>query len=177
VPVYVAKNLPMKTAAAALLLLLLLLLLSTAAAPAAIPCQDAAGREPGVHWWWRDIDGKRCWFKLDGPVPPKSAFKWEKEDATKRVVEANALPTPAEQQRQSIRILKTLIVPEGISEVEANWIDGDAPVDLMRGDTLSGPAGVGGTWVVPSYKENAGETTSFAARFAPVIESAKGRTN
>ena len=169
-PVRVVKNLPMKTAAA------VLLLLSTAAAPAAIPCQNAAGREPGVHWWWRDIDGKRCWFKLDGPVPPKSAFKWEKEDARERAVEEKTLSTPAERT-QSIRILKTLIAREGISEVEANWIDGDAPVDLMRGDSLSGPAGVGGTWIVPSYKDSVDETTSFAARFAPVIESGKARTN
>jgi hypothetical protein len=159
----------MKTAAA------VLLLLSTAAAPAAIPCQNAAGREPGVHWWWRDIDGKRCWFKLDGPVPPKSAFKWEKEDAREGVVEP--APTSAEQRIPSIRILKTLIAWEGISDVEANWIDGDAPVDLMRGDSLSGPAGVGGTWIVPSYKDSVDETTSFAARFAPVIESGKARTN
>jgi hypothetical protein len=161
----------MKTVAAALLLL------STAAAPAAIPCQDAAGREPGVHWWWRDIDGKRCWFKLDGPVPPKSAFKWEKEDVKERIVKAETTPTPAEQRIPRIRILKTLIAWEGISDVEANWIDGDAPVDLMRGDTLSGPAGVGGSWIVPSYKRNADDTTSFAARFAPVIESGKARTN
>ena len=73
-------------------------------------------------------------------------------------------------------MLKTRAVWEGISEVEANWIDGDAPVDLMRGDALSGPAGVGGSWVVPSDKENAGETTSFAARFAPVIESRKAHS-
>jgi hypothetical protein len=72
-------------------------------------------------------------------------------------------------------MLKTQILWEGISEVGANWIDGDAPVDLMRGDTLSGPAGVGGNWVVPPYKKNVDETTFFAARFAPVIETRKAR--
>jgi hypothetical protein len=61
-------------------------------------------------------------------------------------------------------------VREGISDVEANWIDGDAPVDLMRGDDLSGPTGVGGSWVVPAYNASAGDMTSFAARFAPVLE-------
>jgi hypothetical protein len=155
-----------------------ILLLSTTAAPAAILCQETAGREPGVHWWWRDIDGRRCWFKREGPIPPKSEFGWEKEKAREEVVKAEAPAALAEeQQRLSIRMLKTRILWEGISEVDANWIDGDAPVDLMRGETLSGPAGVGGNWVVPSYKENAGETTSFAARFAPVIDSRKARTN
>jgi hypothetical protein len=155
-----------------------ILLLSTTAAPAAILCQDAAGREPGVHWWWRDIDGRRCWFKREGPIAPKSEFRWVKEKAREEVVKAEAPAVPAEEpQGLSIRMLKTRILWEGISEVDANWIDGDAPVDLMRGEILSGPAGVGGNWVVPSYKENAGETTSFAARFAPVIDSRKARTN
>jgi hypothetical protein len=47
-----SQNLLMKRIAVAILLL------STTAAPAAIHCQETAGREPGVHWWWRDIDGR-----------------------------------------------------------------------------------------------------------------------
>ena len=74
-------------------------------------------------------------------------------------------------------MLKTRILWEGISDVDANWIDGDAPVDLMSGDALSGPAGVGGNWVVPSNQDNTDESMSFAARFAPIIESRKARTN
>jgi hypothetical protein len=151
-------------------------LLSTTAAPAAILCQDAPGRGQGVHWSWRDIDGRRCWFKRDGPIPPKAEFKWEKEKVREKVVNAQAVSAPVGQQRGSIRILKTRVLWEDISEVDANWIDGDAPVDLMRGEPISGPAGVGGNWVVPS-PQSAGETTSFAARFAPVIESRKARTN
>jgi hypothetical protein len=54
-----------------------------------------------------------------------------------------------------------------MSEFAANWIDGDAPISLMLGDDLSGPAGVGGNWVVPAYKINAGDSTSFAMRFGP----------
>ena len=150
-------------------------LLSTTAVPAAILCQDAPGRGQGVHWWWRDIDGRHCWFKRDGPIPPKTEFKWEKEKAREGMVKAEAVSASVEQQRGSIRILKTRILWEGISEVDANWIDGDAPVDLMRGEPISGPAGVGGNWVVPSHGENADETTSFAARFAPVIESRNAR--
>jgi|SRR6516165_3782044 hypothetical protein len=167
-----ALNLSMKHIAAAILLL------STTAAPASIICQDSPGSEPGVNWWWRDIDNRRCWFKREGPIPPKSEFRWkENKENQGREVVAEAEAAPVEQQNQSIRMLKTRILWEGISDVDANWIDGDAPVDLMSGDALSGPAGVGGNWIVPSIQEKAGESTSFAARFAPVIESRKARTN
>jgi hypothetical protein len=146
-----------------------ILLLWTTAAPAAIPCQDAPGSESGVHWWWRDIDGRRCWFKREGPIPPKSEFRWEKEEARQEIKdEARQAPLP--QRPPSIRMLKTQIVREGMSEVEANWIDGDAPINLMHGGELSGAAGVGGSWVVPPYNKNAGDTTSFAERFAPVVK-------
>src|SRR6516164_1481601 len=164
-----ALNLSMKHIAAAILLL------STTAAPASIICQDSAGSEPGVNWWWRDIDNRRCWFKREGPVPPKSEFRW-KENQRREVV-AEKETAPVEQQNRSIRMLKTRILWEGISDVDANWNDGDAPVDLMIGDALSGPAGVGGNWVVPTDRQNADESMSFAARFAPVIESIKARTN
>src|SRR6516162_6234107 len=138
-----ALNLPMKQIAAAILLL------STTAAPASIICQDSPGSEPGVNWWWRDIDNRRCWFKREGPIPPKSEFRWkENKENQGREVVAEAEAAPVEQQNQSIRMLKTRILWEGISDVDANWIDGDAPVDLMSGDALSGPAGVGGNWVV-----------------------------
>jgi hypothetical protein len=146
-----------------------ILLLSTTAAPASIICQDSPGSEPGANWWWRDIDNRRCWFKREGSIPPKSEFRW-KENQKEAVAEAET--AAVEQQNRSIRMLKTRILWEGLSDVDANWIDGDAPVDLMSGDALSGPAGVGGNWVVPSS-----ESTSFAARFAPVIESRKARTN
>jgi hypothetical protein len=129
-----------------------ILLLSTTAAPAAILCKGAPGREPGVHWWWRDIDGRRCWFKHEGLIPPKSELRWAAEPS-EEVVEMEPQPVPVKEQGASIRMLKTRVVWEGISEVEANWIDGDAPVDLMRGNTPAGPAGVGGSWVVPPYNK------------------------
>jgi hypothetical protein len=146
-----------------------ILLLSTTAAPAAILCQEAPGRDSGVHWWWRDIDGRRCWFKREGPIPPKSELNWEKEEASGEAVKTQLPPATMKQEGERIRILKTQILWEGISDVDANWLDGDAPVDLMRGEALSGPAGVGGNWIVPPYSKNAGETTPFVARFAPVM--------
>jgi len=148
-----------------------ILLLSTAAVPAAIVCQEGPGHERGVHWSWRDIDGRRCWFKQVGTMPPKTELRWEKPKAERPKLR----PVPVEQPVPNIRILNTRTEWEGFSEVEANWIDGDAPVDLMRPESISGPSGVGGSWVVPSQAANAGEPMTFAARFAPVIESRKPR--
>jgi hypothetical protein len=148
-----------------------ILLLSVSAAPAAILCQDAPGRERGVHWSWRDIDGKQCWFKRVGTIPPKTELRWEKPRTETLQLE----PAPVNQATPNVRILKTRIEWEGFSEVEANWIDGDAPVDLMRPESISGPSGVGGSWVVPSQDDNADEPKTFAARFAPIIETRKPR--
>jgi hypothetical protein len=168
----VGSRLPMKRIAAAILLL------STHATHATTLCQDTQGREQGVHWSWREIEGRRCWFKRQGPMPPNSELRWRtKEEVREAVARVEAPPTAAQPQGPSIRMLKAQILWEGISEVAANWIDGDAPVDLMRGDDLSGPAGVGGNWVVPAYRVNAGESTSFAVRFAPVIELRQAGTN
>ena len=90
-----------------------ILLLSTTEAPASIIRQDSPGREPGVNWWWRDIDNRRCWFKREGPIPPKSEFRWEEENQRREVV-AEAETAPVEQQNRSIRMLKTRILWEGI---------------------------------------------------------------
>ena len=174
------KRLPVKRTAAAILLLW------TTAAPAEILCRDTAG-EAGVHWSWREIDGRRCWFKSRGAMPPKSELRWEKPQARAKTKE-EAAPPPAppqqhptgiapppavapEQHPTGIALLRTRVLPEGMSEVAANWIDGDAPVSLMGAEELSGPAGVGGSWIVPPYNMNVGDTASFAGRFAPVVKS------
>ena len=161
--VFTKQRPPMKRIAAAILLLW------TTAASAEILCRDTAGSGPGVHWSWREIDGRRCWFKSHGAMPPKSEFRWAKEETGRKLKEE--MPSaPPEERPSSIRMLKTHPIREGMSESAANWIDGDAPVNLMLGEELSGPAGVGGSWVVPAYNKNSNEATSFAGRFAPVIK-------
>jgi hypothetical protein len=66
---------------------ILLLSMSTATtAAAAIRCQDAAGHEPGAHWSWREIDGKRCWFMREGgTMPPKSAFTGRRRHPPRKI--------------------------------------------------------------------------------------------
>jgi hypothetical protein len=146
-----------------------ILLLWTSAASAEILCRDKAGSEPGVHWSWRDIEGRRCWFKRHGAIPQKSELRWAKVEAGGNVKE-EPTSAPPEQRMPRIQMLKTQLLREGMSESAANWIDGDAPVNLIIGEELSGPAGVGGSWVVPAYNKNATDATSFAGRFAPVIK-------
>jgi hypothetical protein len=142
---------------------LVILLLSPTAvtgATAAIHCRDAAGHEQGAHWSWRDIEGRRCWFIREGTtMPPKSEFTWDKGIPAKQ--DSSAVP---EQKKREPTITVVKTTADEMSEVRANWLD-DAPIDLMRNQDLSGPAGVGGNWVVPPYAANADEETSFTARF------------
>ena len=154
----------MKVMAAAILLLSMT---TATTAAAAIRCQDAAGHEPGAHWSWREIDGKRCWFMREGgTMPPKSAFTWVMAAPAKENINADIAAAPEKRKAgPTIELLK--VRADEMSDVQANWLD-DAPVDLIVGQDLSGAFGVGGSWVVPAYAAQAGETTSFTARFVPV---------
>jgi hypothetical protein len=42
----------------------------------AIDCMSAPG-DPKTGWYaWREIEGRRCWFKKTGGMPPKSQLHW-----------------------------------------------------------------------------------------------------
>ena len=128
----------------------------------------APGREQrGVFWSWREIDGKRCWFMREaGTMPPKSAFTWAKAAPDKENIRKDISAAPEKRKAgPTIELLK--VRADEMSDVQANWLD-DAPVDLIVGGELSSAFGVGGSWVVPAYAAQAGETTSFTARVVPV---------
>ena len=98
------------------------------AAYAAIPCQEAPGREErGVFWSWREIDGKRCWFiRAAGGMPPKSAFTWAKEEPAKDAVTPAPLKTNTEPSIR-VRVLRVKpINPDELSDDRPNWL-GDLP--------------------------------------------------
>ena len=154
----------MKVMAAAILLLSMT---TATTAAAAIRCQDAAGHESGAHWSWREIDGRRCWFMREGgTMPPQSAFTWVMAAPAKENIKLDISAAPEKRKAgPTIELLK--VRADEMSEVQANWLD-YAPVDLSVGQDLSGAFGVGGSWVVPAYAAQAGETTSFTARFVPV---------
>lgn len=42
----------------------------------ATECMNSAG-DPKTGWYaWREIDGRKCWFKKTGAMPPKSQLHW-----------------------------------------------------------------------------------------------------
>lgn len=74
----------------------------------AIDCQSAAG-DPKTGWYsWREIDGRKCWFKKTGAMPAKSQLQWPEKapqearltepsrTSSKRAEPAPAMPPDAE---------------------------------------------------------------------------------
>jgi hypothetical protein len=64
----------------------------------AIECLSARG-DPKTGWYsWREIDGRRCWFKKVGAMPPKSELHWPvKEDREEPPRAPAASAAPPEQ--------------------------------------------------------------------------------
>jgi hypothetical protein len=54
--------------------------LGSSPAWAMIDCMSAPG-EPkvGARYFWREIDGRKCWFLRTGEIPPKSQLRWPKK--------------------------------------------------------------------------------------------------
>jgi hypothetical protein len=47
----------------------------------AIECLTSPNQTERGWWSWREIDGRRCWYKKIGAVPPKSEFVWPDQQA------------------------------------------------------------------------------------------------
>jgi len=46
----------------------------------AIDCLSGPG-DPKTGWYaWREIEGRKCWFKKSGAMPPKSQLRWAKAE-------------------------------------------------------------------------------------------------
>ncbi len=63
---------------------------SPASSTDSIECAEQVPTPPKGHWYYRLIDGRKCWYQ-GKPMMPKSSLHWPKE---KPVVEAEAV-TPA----------------------------------------------------------------------------------
>lgn len=61
----------------AVILVLTCCCIGSAPAWAMIDCMSAPG-EPkvGARYFWREIDGRKCWFLRTGEIPPKSQLRW-----------------------------------------------------------------------------------------------------
>jgi hypothetical protein len=110
--------------------------------------------EGGGYWSWREIDGRKCWYKKVGAVPPKSEFVWPEQ--------AKEAPPPREPPRRSAsppttegmkttppRIEMARVKPVDLTD--PNYRLADGRIGLLEGFDLSGVRGIGGIWEVPPH--------------------------
>jgi hypothetical protein len=122
----------------------------------AIDCLSAPKSESG--WWsWREIDGRKCWYKKVGAVPPKSEFVWPDAKESKEAKEAlaNGEPTPRPSSAPTTEGMRSPVPRIEMARVKAVDLSnpifrlGDGRVGLIEGFSLSSLRGIGGVWEVP----------------------------
>ena len=65
----------------------------------AIDCLSAPGDAKSGWYSWREIDGRKCWFKKTGAMPAKSQLHWTtKVEPKPPPVNAPPVSAPAEQE-------------------------------------------------------------------------------
>jgi len=126
-----------------------------------IECLSAPNQSEPAWWSWREIDGRKCWYKKVGAVPPKSEFSWpERADETSPVEE------PAQQSSSMKATETTAATLPQIEVARVKRVDLAAPnfrlsdgrVGLIEGFNLSGARGVGGIWAMPAYANSSADT-------------------
>jgi hypothetical protein len=124
-----------------------------AASAQTIECLSTPKSESG--WWsWREIDGRKCWYKKVGAVPPKSEFFWPeqaKEPPPGREAPQRSSSVPATEGMKTTlpRIEMARVKPVVLSDPNFRLADGR--VGLMEGFSLSSLRGLGGAWEVPHH--------------------------
>jgi hypothetical protein len=63
----------------------------------AIDCLTAPDHSDSGWWSWREIDGRKCWYKKVGAVPQKSELKWPEQ-----AEQAPSTEVPAQQESSSL---------------------------------------------------------------------------
>ena len=135
----------------------------------AIECLSVPNRSESGWWSWREIDGRKCWYKKVGAVPPKSELIWP--DQAKEVPPAGGLSQPEPSSMRAPEAM-TMAVPQ-IEVARVKPVDLSAPnfrlsdglIDLMKGFSLAGFQGIGGAWHGPPYLALPADT--FDARYGP----------
>lgn len=120
----------------------------------AIECLSAPDHSDSGWWSWREIDGRKCWYKKVGAVPPKSEFSWPEHAKEPPTTEA-----PAVQESRSIQTTEgvagaspqiALARVKPVEITEPNYRLGEGRVGLLEAFDLSGPRGIGATWETPA---------------------------
>lgn len=121
-------------------------------------CAEAPGGK-GIHWMWRMIDGRKCWFS-GNELLPKSELRW-KATAEETIRGQHPVDGGGSEDGSPPRStpnvvdVGTRVVHEGMSN-RSNWIDGaGGPIDLMRGNELQSAEMMGGRLVIPPYRDRA----------------------
>ena len=120
----------------------------------AIDCLSALDHAESGWWSWREIDGRKCWFKKVDAVPAKSAFRWPERDKEAPLTQAprqqgSASIEPTEANAASSPQIEVVRV-KPIEAKEQNYRLGDGHVRLLEGLDLSGSRGIGGLWEAPA---------------------------
>ena len=119
----------------------------------AIECLSAPDHSDSGWWSWREIDGRKCWYKKVGAVPPKSEFSWPEQAKESPTTEAPAAPvSPSIQTTEGVAGTSPQIELARVKPVEItepNYRLGEGRVGLLEAFDLSGPRGIGGTWETP----------------------------
>jgi len=138
----------------------------------AIECLSAPDQSASVWWSWREIDGRKCWYKKVGAVPPKSEFVWPeqaKEAAPAAEAAQPAAPTPTTEGMTSTPPRMAAAPHIEIAPVKPvdltapNFRLGNGRVGLTDDFDLSSFRGIGGAWEVPDHIGLA--LDSFDARY------------
>ena len=133
----------------------------------AIECLSVPNQSESGRWSWREIEGRKCWYKKVGAAPPKSEFIWPEHSSK----EATGESGPAQQELSSMRAPgpTTTTLPQ-IEIARVTPVDLSAPnfrlsdglIDLMKGFSLAGFQGIGGAWDTPPLPAD-----TFDARYGP----------
>jgi hypothetical protein len=127
---------------------------AAASSAQAIECLSAPNQS-GTGWWsWREIDGRKCWYKKVGPVPPKSEFVWP--DQAKEAPSAGDAAQPPSSMPATEGMTSPLprIEMARVKRVDLTAVNfrlGDGRVGLLEGFDLASFRGLGGAWEMPDH--------------------------
>lgn len=134
----------------------------------AIDCLSAPG-DPKSGWYsWREIEGRRCWFKKTGAMPTKSQLEWpaKLKQEVGSIEPALAVPPPRadttnrpEPEPQTLPQFQRVRVRPATG---ASLRLGNGQVNLLNGASLSTMHALGSARQKPA---NLAPADPFSARF------------
>jgi hypothetical protein len=152
------------------------IVLCALAAPSAwaIDCMSAPGNPKDGWYAWREIEGRKCWFKKTGGMPAKSQLHWPaKAERESPVAETSPpeRPIPVVARPQETETTKPQSKPAPVSHfttlpvrpTSAPLRLGNGQIDLMSGASLSGAEPLGSAGQKPARFAPA---DAFEARFS-----------